>query len=117
LSTRRAVFHRPRYGRPALALDLAEEFRPIVGDSVVVGVINTGVVTPSDFVVRGGGHALTPSGRKAMIAAFERRMMTEIQHPLFGYSVTYRRAIELQARILARVFTGEYAAYRPFMTR
>ncbi len=111
------VFHRPRYGRPALALDLAEEFRPIVGDSIVIGVINTGEVAPHDFIVRGGGYALTATGRKAMIAAFERRMAAEIRHPLFGYRVTYRRAIELQARILARVFTGEYATYRPFMTR
>ena len=111
------VFHRPRYGRPALALDLAEEFRPIVGDSVVIGVINTGEIAPNDFIVRGGGFALTPPGRKAVIAAFERRMATEIQHPLFRYRVSYRRAIELQARILARVFTGEYATYRPFMTR
>ncbi len=111
------VFHRPRYGRPALALDLAEEFRPIVGDSIVIGVINTGEVAPKDFIVRGGGYALTSSGRKAMIAAFERRMSTEIRHPLFHYRVTYRRVIELQARILARVFTGEYESYRPFMTR
>ena len=111
------VFHRPRYGRPALALDLAEEFRPIVGDSIVIGVINTGEVAPHDFIVRGGGYALTSTGRKAIITAFERRMATEIQHPLFRYRVTYRRAIELQARILARVFTGEYTSYRPFMTR
>ncbi len=110
------VFHRPRYGRPALALDLAEEFRPIVGDSIVISVINTGEIAPEDFIVRGGGYALTPTGRKSMIAAFERRMATEIQHPVFRYRVTYRRAIELQARILARVFTGEYASYRPFMT-
>jgi CRISPR-associated protein Cas1 len=111
------VLHQPRYGRPALALDLAEEFRPLIADSVVIGAINNGEVTPSMFIVRGGGHALTPAGRRALIAAFERRMATEIRHPLFGYRASYRRVLSLQARLLARVLVGEIAEYTPFVTR
>ncbi len=95
-------FHRPRYGRPALALDLAEEFRPIIADSVVLNLINTGEIRPNHFVKHVDSVALTESGRKAVIAAYERRMEESIRHPLFGYRITYRRIFEVQARILAR---------------
>lgn len=110
-------YHRPRYGRTALALDLAEEFRPLVADSVAVSAINNGEVARSDFIERGGAYALTSAGRRTLIAAFERRMATSVTHPIFGYSVSYRRVVELQARLLARVVTGELAVYRPFTTR
>lgn len=111
------VLHRPRYGRPALALDIAEEFRPLIADSVVVGAINKREVTPSMFVTRGGAFALSPAGRRAFIGVFERRMSTEVAHPLFGYRASYRRIVSLQARLLARVFLGEIAEYTPFVTR
>lgn len=111
------VYHQPRYGRPALALDLAEEFRPLVADSVVVRFVNNGQAGPGSFVSRGGAYALTSPARRQFIAAFQQRMGEEIRHPLFGYRASYRRILELQARILARVLTGEIAAYRPFTTR
>ena len=111
------VFHRPRYGRPALALDLAEEFRPIVGDSVVITMVNNAQIQPSDFISRAGAWALTTNGKRAVAGAFERRMSANVTHPLFKYSVTYRRAIELQMRLLARVFVGEFDEYQPFTTR
>jgi CRISPR-associated protein Cas1 len=109
--------HRPRFGRPALALDLAEEFRPLLADSTVLTLINNREITASDFTVRAGAVSLTADGRKAAIRAWERRMSTEIRHPLFGYKVTYRRAVELQARILAACLTGELPAYQPLVTR
>lgn len=109
--------HRPRYGKPALALDLAEEFRPLVGDSVVLTVINGGEVGPQDFVQRGGACALTSGGRRRVISAYERRLNTEVRHPLFGYSVSYRRVMEVQARLLARRVAGEIREYVPFVTR
>lgn len=84
-------FHKPRYGRPSLALDLAEEFRPIIADSTAMMVINNGEVNASSFVSRAGAVALTESGRKAVMAAFERRMEQEVTHPIFGYKLTYRR--------------------------
>ena len=111
------VYHAPRYGRPSLALDLAEEFRPLVADSTVLTVLNTASIQPSDFIVRAGGYALTPAARKRFVAAFERRLDVEVRHPLFGYRVTYRRIIQLQARILAKVFLGELPEYVPFGTR
>lgn len=110
-------FHRPRYGRPALALDLAEEFRPLIGDSVVLSVINNGEVRLDDFALRCGSAALTPKGRRALIAAYERRLDAQVTHPLFGYTITYRRVLEVQARLLSRYLTGDLADYRPFVTR
>jgi CRISPR-associated protein Cas1 len=111
------LFHRPRFGRPALALDLAEEFRPLLADSTVLTLVNNREISGSHFVVRAGAVALTPDGRKAVIRAWERRMKTEIRHPMFGYAVSYRRAVELQARILAARLMGELPAYEPLVTR
>ena len=110
-------YHRPRFGRPALALDLAEEFRPIIGDSIVLTVINNGEVRENDFVVRAAGVALSASGRKAVIGAYERRMDQEVRHPTFGYTVTYRRVLEVQARMLGAYLLGEIPDYVAFVTR
>lgn len=111
------LYHRPRFGRPALVLDLAEEFRPLLADSVVLTLINNRELRTSDFLVRAGAVTLTADGRKAVIRAWERRMSTQLRHPLFGYSVSYRRAIELQARILAATLIGELPQYEPLVTR
>ena len=111
------LYHRPRFGRPALALDLAEEFRPLLADSTVLTCVNNREVGPSDFLVRAGAVALTADGRKTVIRAWERRMTTQVRHPLFGYQVSYRRAVELQARILAARLTGELSVYSPLVTR
>ena len=110
-------YHQPRYGRPALALDVMEEFRPLVVDSVVLTAINTGAVRADDFIRRGGAVALKPDGRTRFIQAYERRMDEEITHPLFGYRVSYRRILEVQVRLLARHLGGELADYPPFVTR
>jgi CRISPR-associated protein Cas4 len=110
-------YHRPRYGRPSLALDLAEPFRPLIADSTVLTLVNNGEVTPGDFVRRAGGVALTDAGRRAVIAAFERRMDTLVTHPLFGYQVSYRRVLEVQARLLGRAVLGDIAEYPNFCTR
>lgn len=110
-------YHRPRFGRPALALDLAEEFRPLVADSVVVGAINNGEVRSSHFLVRAGGVALTPDGRRSITRAYERRLDTEVRHPIFGYTITYRRVLEVQTRLLAAHVLGEIDEYVAFVTR
>ena len=78
------LYHRPRHGRPALALDLMEPFRPIVADSCVIQAINNGEVKPGDFVFNGPACSLKTGGRKAFIAAFERRMEQETTHPLLA---------------------------------
>jgi CRISP-associated protein Cas1 len=103
----RGFYHQPRYGRPALALDMMEPFRPILADSAVVTAVNNGEVKPGDFIWAGRACALSPSGRKKMIAAFERRLATEISHPVFGYRLSYRRLLEVQARLLGRHLMGE----------
>ncbi|WP_257386365.1 CRISPR-associated endonuclease Cas4g/Cas1g [Tahibacter caeni] len=113
----RGFYHQPRYGRPALALDLMEPFRPLLADSVVIQVINNGEVRPADFVSAAGSVSLAPDGRKRFIAAFERRLSQEVTHPLFGYRVSYRRLLELQARLLGRFLLGELPEYPGFVTR
>jgi CRISPR-associated protein Cas1 len=110
-------YHQPRFGRPALALDLMEEFRPLVAESTVLSAINNRMVTPSDFVTAGDAVNLTAAGRKKFFLAYEQRMSSLLTHPLFDYKVSYRRALELQARILARVLTGEIPEYIPLTTR
>ena len=110
-------YHRPRYGRPSLALDLTEEFRPLIADSTVLTLVNNGEVGPTGFIRRGNAVALTDAARRAVITAFERRLDHEITHPLFGYRVSYRRILEVQARLLARTLLGEISEYPIFCTR
>ncbi len=110
-------YHQPRYGRAPLALDLMEPFRPLIADSAVLSAINTRMVQPEDFVRAGDAVSLTPSGRKAFFRAYEQRMDTLVTHPLFGYRVSYRRMLEVQARLLARLVTGELSMYPVFTTR
>lgn len=109
--------HRPRYGRPSLALDLMEEFRPLIADSTALTVFNNREVTPDSFVFRAGAVALTDTGRRSVLAAYERRLQHEVTHPLFGYKVSYRRILEVQARMLSRHVMGELDEYPSFTTR
>ena len=110
-------YHQPRHGRPALALDLMEPFRPLVADSAVVNAVNTKMVMPKDFIRAGKAVALTAHGRKAVFRAYELRMDTLVTHPLFDYRVSYRRLLEIQARLLARYIEGEVEEYAVFVTR
>lgn len=113
----RGFFHQPRYGRPSLALDMMEPFRPLIADSSVIQAINNGEVKPTDFVTVTGSVSLSDDGRKRFIATIERRLSQEVTHPLFGYKVSYRRLLELQARLLARHLLGELDDYPNFTTR
>ena len=110
-------YHQPRYGRPALALDLMEEFRPLVADSVAVGMINNGEIRRPDFVMRAGAVALNEGGRKRVIEAYERRLDTLVTHPQFSYAISYRRIFEVQARLLSRLLSQEISFYPAFCTR
>ncbi|HKU80700.1 MAG TPA: CRISPR-associated endonuclease Cas1 [Candidatus Tumulicola sp.] len=110
-------YHRVRPGRPSLALDLMEEFRPLIVDSTVLSLINTREIQASQFDRRGRAVVLTDEGRRIFIGALERRLRTSIHHPTFGYQVTYRRAMNVQARLLARAIQGDIAAYPAFLTR
>jgi len=113
----RGFFHQPRHGRPALALDMMEPFRPLVSDSTVLIAINNGEVKPTDFVCTAAGCNLKAEGRRSFIAAFERRLSQEVTHPIFKYRISYRRLFEVQARLLVRYLAGEIPRYPNFLTR
>jgi CRISPR-associated protein Cas1 len=110
-------YHQPRFGRPALALDLMEPFRPLLADSAVLSAINNRMITPGNFLRLGPAVALKPEGRKAFFRAYEQRMDTLATHPLFDYRVNYRRILEIQTRLLARCLTHEIPRYPIFVTR
>ena len=109
--------HQPRPGRAALALDLIEEFRPIVADSTVLSAINNGVVGPDDFLVRTTGVSLRKAGRGRFIETLERRLDEMATHPTFGTRLSYRRILEVQARLLGKVCLGDLDRYPPFLVR
>lgn len=113
----RGFLHQPRYGRPALALDMMEPFRPLIADSAVIQAINNGEARPTDFTTVAGSVALSDDGRKRFIGTIERRLSQEITHPMFGYKLSYRRLLELQARLLARHLLGELDDNPNFTTR
>ena len=110
-------YHQPRFGRPSLALDLMEPFRPLIAESAVLSAINNRMVQPKDFIAVGPAISLTADGRKGLIHAYERRMDTLVTHPLFDYRVSYRRLLEIQARLLARFLQSEIKSYPVFVTR
>jgi len=110
-------FHQPRFGRPALALDLMEEFRPLLSDSVAISLLNRGEIQIDDFVQSASGTFLKDSGRHAFWEAWSRRLDTEVTHPEFGYKMSYRRMLEVQARQLWRFVRGEAVTYHGFTTR
>ena len=111
------VYHVPHGGRPSLALDLMEPFRPLAADSVVLSVVRRGEVDARGFVDTGQAVAMASHARRALISAYERRISEEIAHPLFGYRITYRQVLAVQARLLARALTGELPTMASFRTR
>lgn len=110
-------YHKPRFGRPALALDMIEPFRPILADSTVIQTINNGEVKAEGFVAAGPAINLKPHARRAFIAAYERRLDQEVTHPVFGYRVSMRRLLEVQARLLVRFLGDEIDEYPHYLVR
>ncbi len=110
-------YHELRFGRPALALDLMEPFRALIVDSAVLTALNTGMIQLGDFARSANAVGLTASGRRAFFQAYEQRMDTLVTHPLFDYRVSYRRLLEIQARLLAKYMEGEIPDYPVFVTR
>ncbi|QIZ69868.1 type I-D CRISPR-associated endonuclease Cas1d [Oxynema aestuarii] len=108
--------HETTRGQPAMVLDLMEEFRPLVADNVVLSVLAHKEIKPDDFTESLGAYRLADGARKAFLQAFERKLNAEFQHPVFDYRCTYRRAIELQARLLAR-HLQEGVPYKPLVVR
>ncbi len=113
----KGFFHQGRHGKPSLALDLMEEFRPVIADSVVLTLINNETLTPDDFITWRDACNLTESGRKAFFAAYEQRKSTIIMHPLYNYKMSYARMLEVQARMLASFVRGSTPTYTGFVVR
>ena len=111
------AFHTCRPGRPALALDLMEPFRPLIADSVAISCFNRGELTAGHFLRTAAGCALTDGGRKAFFGAWGRRMDTEVTHPAFGYKLSYRRMLMLHARMIAAWLLDEVPTLAFLTTR
>ncbi len=109
--------HSSQFGKPAMALDVMEVFRPLVVDSAVLTLLNNGMLKRGDFQEELGAWRLTDGGRRTFLTKIEERLDTEIEHPVFGYRATYRRSLELEVRLVAKWLMGEVGAYRPFVVR
>ena len=110
-------YHKIVAGRPALVLDLMETFRPLIVDSTVLRVINSGIIKSEDFLVLSGCCQMKLAAKKKWIQAYENRVNELITHPQFDYRISYRRIFQLEVRLLSRVMEGEFEEYIPLMTR
>jgi CRISPR-associated protein Cas1 len=111
------AFHTSRPGRPALALDLMEPFRPLIADSITISAFNRGELTEGHFLRTAAGCVLTDPGRRAFFDAYGRRMDTEVTHPVFQYRMSYRRMLVLHARMIAAWLLGEVPSLAFLTTR
>lgn len=111
--------HCDRYGRPSLALDLMEEFRPLIVDAVVLSALNKQFLKVEDFVTESlsGAVSLTNEGRKTFLRLYAQKKQSEFKHPVLGRKCMYQEAFELQARLLAKYFMGEIEKYPPLVLK
>lgn len=109
--------HEVRYGRASLALDLMEEFRSIVADSVVLSLLNNRRLTLEDFGDSEGYPKLRKESFPKFLRAWEERLTDRVRHPLLGKSYSYRQTFLVQARILVKHLMGELPTYEPFTVR
>lgn len=118
LDPQAGFLHALRPGRPALALDLAEEFRPILGDRLALTLVNRRQLKDRDFITRPGGAVLfTDAARKTVVTAYVERKREEVEHPASGQKVPLGIVPHLQARLLARTIRGELEEYPPYLVR
>ena len=111
-------FHADKYGRPALALDLVEEFRSVIGDSLVLTLVNKNILEVDDFEkgARGGVY-LSQAGLRKFFQQYTARLNTRVLHPLAGRQLTYQQVFEVQARLMRKVIEGEIDRYAPFVAK
>jgi len=116
LDSQVGFLHRDRPGRPSLALDLMEEFRPFLADRLALSLVNRQQVRPSGFRrTETGGVEMTDDTRKEVLTAYHKRKQDTILHPFLGEEVTVGLLPQLQARLLARHLRGDADAYAPFI--
>lgn len=111
--------HVQRYGRPGLALDLMEEFRPLVVDAMVLSAINRRSLTLADFTseLLSGAVSLSDDGRRTFLRLYEQKKQSQFKHPVLGRKCTYQEAFEIQARLLAKYLMGETHKYPPLVLK
>lgn len=110
--------HRDRPGRPGLALDIMEEFRPFIADRLVLSLINLGQVNSKGFAKsETGAVTMSDQARKEVIVTYQNRKQDEIQHPFLGEKVAVGILFHVQALLLARFFRGDLDGYPPFAWR
>ena len=110
--------HGLRPGRPALALDLMEELRPVLADRLVLTLINRKQLDRKDFTERPGGAVrMADEARKAVVVAYQRRKQDEVEHPVLERKVALGLVPHIQARLLARHLRGDLEAYLPYLSR
>ncbi len=111
-------YHQPRTQAPPLALDLIEIFRVPLVDLPIVGSINRGQWDVNeDFEVRGQQVWLSDAGRRKFVTLYERRKEETWKHPMTGYSLTYRRLLELEVRLLEKEWSGESGLFAQLVLR
>lgn len=111
------AFHQPRPGKPAMALDLMEPFRPLIADSVALNLFNRDELRPGHFLDTAAGCSMTDHGRRAFFDAWGRRMATVVTHPIFEYRLEYRRMLMLHARMISAWLLGEVPTLAFLTTR
>ncbi|MGD1875101.1 MAG: type I-D CRISPR-associated endonuclease Cas1d [Mastigocoleus sp.] len=111
--------HYDRYGRPSLALDLMEEFRPLVVDAMVLSILNREYLTPKDFITEplSGAVSLTKEGRKTFLQWYTKKKQSTFKHPVMGRKCMYQEAFELQARLVGKYLMGEIDKYPPLVMK
>lgn len=111
--------HTQRYGRPSLALDLMEEFRPLVVDALVLAAVNRKALAPGDFTTEpiSQAVALGDEGRRQFLRLYEQKKQSKFKHPVLGRQCTYQEAFEIQARLLAKYLMGETEQYPPLILK
>ena len=114
------IFHATERSRPNLALDMVEEFRSIIVDSMVLWLINSKVMTLADFKLpqkSGEMVIITDEGIRKLIHYYEMKLQSKIYHPSVNGQVSYRRCFELQVRLLAKTMLNKDSEYKPFLVR
>lgn len=110
--------HTNQYGRASLALDLMEEFRPIIVDSIVLRMVNMRMIKPGQFETGEGGRMiLSRKGLKIFFNQYHQRINTQVFHPRAERKLTYQKCFEVQASHLRKVIKGEEPAYNPMTWR
>ena len=111
--------HVERYGRPSLALDLMEEFRPLVVDAMVLSALNKRSLTAADFTTEplSSAVSLTVEGLRTFLRLYEQKKQSKFKHPVMGRQCTYQEAFEIQARLLAKYLMGEIEKYPPLVLK